>query len=439
MMNRFGFFRIITLLAVVAGASACASDEPVLTGRKISVLTYGRELMPDADLKKTYLLPEPESVPAWTQAGGLSHHVMQNPALAPKIMQAWKISIGQGSSKKSVLLAEPVGQKGIVYTIDSAGYVQAVSAANGKKIWGTLLPEKGAARRVSTVGSGLALAEGRLFASLGTGQVVALDANNGTELWRVDLNSPVRSAPAVYGGRLFVVTADNRLTALAQDDGRTLWQHYAFLESVSLLGRAAPAIDNGIGVAAFASGDVIAFRPENGSILWTESLGGTRINAAGAEINDIRARPVIDGDKVFVVSSGGLLSALDLKTGGVIWEREIGGINQPWLAGDVLYIVSSYAELTALEASSGKILWVNQLTQWLDPEKKKGRLIWTGPVMAGNRLILTNSDGKAIAVAPQTGTIIGWDDIDDKGTLPPIVLNDTLFFITENGNLIAYR
>ena len=296
MMNRFGFFRIITLLAVVAGASACASDEPVLTGRKISVLTYGRELMPDADLKKTYLLPEPESVPAWTQAGGLSHHVMQNPALAPKIMQAWKISIGQGSSKKSVLLAEPVGQKGIVYTIDSAGYVQAVSAANGKKIWGTLLPEKGAARRVSTVGSGLALAEGRLFASLGTGQVVALDANNGTELWRVDLNSPVRSAPAVYGGRLFVVTADNRLTALAQDDGRTLWQHYAFLESVSLLGRAAPAIDNGIGVAAFASGDVIAFRPENGSILWTESLGGTRINDAGAEINDIRARPVIDGD-----------------------------------------------------------------------------------------------------------------------------------------------
>ena len=377
-MRRYVFFRILFILSAVAGMSACASDEPVLTGRKISVLTYGRDLMPDADLKKTYLLPEPESVSAWTQAGGLSHHVMQNPALAPKIMQAWKVSIGKGGSKKSVLLAEPVGQKGIVYTVDSAGYVQAVSALNGKKIWGVLLPEKGTSRKVGTIGSGLALADGRLFISLGTGQVVGLDANNGTELWRVDLHSPVRSAPTVYGGRLFVVTADNRLTALAQDDGRTLWQHYAFMESVSLLGRAAPAIDNGTGVAAFASGDVIAFRPENGSILWTESLSGTRINDAGTEINDIRARPVIDADRVFVVSSGGLLSALDLKTGGVIWEREIGGTNQPWLAGDVLYIVSSYAELTALEASSGKILWVNHLTQWQNPEKKKGRLIWTG-------------------------------------------------------------
>ncbi|MBO4644817.1 MAG: PQQ-binding-like beta-propeller repeat protein, partial [Alphaproteobacteria bacterium] len=367
------------------------------------------------------------------------HHVMQNPALSPKIIQAWKISIGKGGTKKSVLLAEPVGQKGIIYTVDSAGKVQAVSATAGKKIWEVHAPEKSGSGRVGSIGSGLALDEERLFVTLGTGEVVALDANNGSVLWRVDLNTPVRSAPTVYGGRIFVVTADNKLIALAQDDGRTLWQHYAFFENMSLLGKAAPAIDNGVGVSVFASGDVVAFRPENGSILWTESLGASRINSAKADINDIRARPVIAEDKVFVVSSGGLLSALDIKTGGVIWEREIGGINQPWLAGDMLYVLSSYEELVALEASSGKILWVNRLTQWQNPEKKKNRLIWTGPVMAGSRLVLVNSEGKAVAVAPQTGTIIGWDEIDSKGSLPPIVMDNTLFFVTENGNLIAYK
>ena len=298
---------------------------------------------------------------------------------------------------------------------------------------------KSGSRGIGTVGSGLALDEDRLFASLGTGEVVALDAKNGSELWRVDLNSPVRSAPAVYGGRVFVITADNKLFALAQDDGRTLWQHYSFFENFSLLGKAAPAIDRGIGIAAFASGDVVAFRPENGSILWTESLGASRVNNIGMEINDIRARPVIAEDRAFVVSNGGLLSALDLKTGSVIWEREIGGVNQPWLAGDVLYVLSSYDELIALDASDGKILWVNRLTQWADPEKKKGRLIWTGPVLAGSRLILINSDGKVIAAAPQTGTIIGWDELGDAGALPPIVLENTLFFVTENGKLIAYR
>ncbi len=437
-MKRFKFFQVFTAFTLL-GLTGCASDEPPLTGRRISVLAYGREITPDENLKKNFLLPKPKTVKAWTQAGGLSHHVMQNPALAKKIMQAWKTSIGQGGSKKSVLLAEPVGQNGIVYTVDSAGYVQAVSALSGKKIWGVLLPKKGAIRRISSIGSGLAVEDSRLFVSLGTGEVVALDAHKGSELWRVNLTSPVRSAPTVYGGRLFVITADNRLTALAQDDGRMLWQYYAFLEDISLLGRAAPAINKGIGIAAFASGDVVAFRPENGSILWTEALGAVRMNDAGSDINDIRARPVIDQDRVFVVSSGGLLSALDLRSGGIIWEREIGGINQPWVAGDVLYVVSSYAELVALEAVSGKVLWVNQLTQWKDPDNKKHRLTWTGPVMAGNRLILTNSDGKAISVSPKTGTIIGWDEIDESATLPPIVLNDTLYFVTENGNLIAYR
>ena len=433
------FSRIVLFGSVLFMMTGCSSDDAVLTGRRQSVLTYGDELMPDADLKKNYLLPEPEEVSAWTQAGGLSHHVMQNPALPSKIMQAWNISIGEGGTRKSVLLAEPVGKKGIIYTVDSDGLVQAVSVAAGKKIWSVLLPEKGSSRRVGTIGSGLALDDGRLFVSLGTGEVVALDDNTGAELWRVNLNSPVRSAPTVYGGRIFVITADNKLYALAQDDGRTLWQHYAFFENLSLLGKAAPAIDKGIGVATFASGDVVAFRPENGSVLWTESLGASRSNYAGMDVNDIRARPIIADDKVFVVSNGGLLSALDLKNGGVIWEREIGGINQPWLAGDMLYVLSSYQELAALEVSSGKILWINRLSQWADPEKKKNRLIWTGPVMAGSRLILVNSDGKAVAVAPQTGTIIGWDEIDDRGALPPIILENTLFFVTENGRLIAYR
>ena len=436
---KYDFLKTVLLLGAVAGIAACSSNEEALKGKRLSVLTYGSELMPDADLKSHYLMPEPENVYEWTQAGGLSHHVMQNPSLPAKIMQAWKRSVGKGGSKKSVLLAEPVGQKGIVYTIDSAGQVQALSIVGGKKIWSVLLPQKDGSRRVGTIGTGLALDEGRLFAALGTGEVVALDPENGTELWRINLNSPVRSAPTVYGGRIFVITADNKLTALAQDDGRTLWQHYDFFESLSLMGKASPAVDHGIGVAAFASGDVVAFRPENGSILWTESLGTSRLNSAGSEINDIRARPVIAEDKVYVVSSGGMLSALDLKNGGVIWEREIGGVNQPWLAGEVLYVLSSYEELVALEASSGKILWINRLTQWLDPDKKKKKLIWTGPVMAGSRLILVNSDGKAVAVAPQTGTIIGWDEIDDTGALPPIVLDNTLFFMTENGNLIAYR
>ena len=99
--------------------AACSSDaEAPLTGKKISVLAYGNELAPDKELKKTVLLPAPESVDEWAQAGGMAHHAMQNPALSAKIIRAWSVDIGKGAGKRHALIAEPVGQKGIVYTID---------------------------------------------------------------------------------------------------------------------------------------------------------------------------------------------------------------------------------------------------------------------------------------------------------------------------------
>lgn len=435
--------RIAACLALFC-LSACAGGSDMqdasVSGKRLSVLSYGENNIPsNDDLKKIIELPEPVHLTEWKQAGGLPHHAMQNPYIPARIVEAWRENIGTGSSDDDLLIAEPVGENGVIYTIDSRAKITAFAVRNGRKLWSVSPLKRKEASGVSVLGAGLALDNGMLFASTGAGYVVALDAKNGREIWRTRLTSPVRSAPAVYGGRLYVLTSDNKLVALAEDDGRILWQHYAFLESVSFLGKAAPALNDGIGVAVFASGEVLAFRPENGSILWSEALGAAKTNDAAAEINDIRARPVIYNDKVFVITSGGLLSALDIKTGGAVWEREIAGINQPWLAGNTLYVMSAEGELNALEADTGKILWQNSLAKWKDPETKKERLLWTGPVMAGNCLLLTNSDGKAVAVAPQTGTIIGWDDIDESGTLPPVVINDTLFFLTHNANLAAFR
>ena len=442
MMRRFFFKTAVACFFMLA--AGCASktdyddDGSALTGARISILNYGADLTADNDaLKKTILLPQPEKIPLWGQAGGVSTHVMQNPYLPPKVGMAWKKSIGAGSKKTGELTAEPVGGDGLVYTMDTRALVRAFRISNGKRVWQKSLRDKRS--NGNALGSGLALDNGMLFAATGDGYVFALNAQNGEEIWKTRLEAPVRSAPAVYGGRLFVLTSDNKLVALSEQDGKVLWNYYAFLESVSFFGKAAPALNAGVGVAVFPSGEILGFRPENGNILWSESLGASRLNDAGAEINDIRARPVIDGGKVFVMTSGGLLSAFDLKTGAVIWEKEIGGMNQPWVAGKTIFVVTTYAELVALDTATGKILWVNRLAKWEKPEEKEGRLTWTGPVMAGSRLILTNSAGKAVAVSAQTGTIIGWDEIDSKGTLPPVVIDDTLFFVTHNGQLVAYR
>ena len=66
-------------------------------------------------------------------------------------------------------------------------------------------------------------------------------------------------------GRIFVVTIANELFALDIRDGRTLWEHSGLSETAGLVGGAAPAVDAGIVVAPFTSGEIVALMGPSGS------------------------------------------------------------------------------------------------------------------------------------------------------------------------------
>ncbi|MCQ2913963.1 MAG: PQQ-binding-like beta-propeller repeat protein [Alphaproteobacteria bacterium] len=433
---------ILSALFVTTLLSSCAEDSDVLVGKRISLMAQPKNIVVKSELINTIKIPTSEFNDDWAQAGGMSNHLMQNPLIGNRIHEAWKKSIGKGSSKRHYLIAEPIVYDNFIYTIDAKGVITCFNMA-GKVVWKKSALNKNSPDSLSIAGAGLAIDNGRLFVALGSGEIVSYSINNdraskvkiGDELARVDLKSPVRSAPTVYGGRLFVMTADNSLWALEQKELHISWHYKSFMDNVAMLGRASPAIDNGVGVAVFASGSVIAFRPENGALLWEQSISLPRSSDTIVALNDIKARPVIDGDRVYVLSSGGVLSAINIKDAGVIWQQEIAGVNQPWIAGDIIYILSDAAQVFAVNKYTGDVLWKNDLKRKIDDEV----ITWVGPIMAGSRLILTNSLGKAVALSPQTGTIIGFEEVGDVGTLIPIVSNETLFFLTYDGDLVAYR
>ena len=88
--------------------------------------------------------------------------------------------------------------------------------------------------------------------------VLALDAASGAELWRRQLRAPIRAAPTVIDGKVLVPTADSQLFALDAATGEVLWQHAGLFEQAGILGGASPAAADGIVVAAYASGEVVA-------------------------------------------------------------------------------------------------------------------------------------------------------------------------------------
>jgi outer membrane protein assembly factor BamB len=236
-------------------------------------------------------------------------------------------------------------------------------------------------------------------------------------------------------GRLYVTTVENKLIAMNATDGAPLWEYAGISEMAGLVGAASPGANHEIVVPVFTSGEITALRIENGSVAWTDNLSTVR-NFGGVEsLADIKAMPVMEKGIIIAISFGGRLVAIDERSGNRIWQREIGGINTPWLAGNHLFVLSLNNELIALGRETGSIRWVTKLPRSVDDDP----LMFTGPMLAGGRLLCFGSDGRIIEADPVEGKIIReWDSGSDLH-IPPIVAGGTLYLLSDDGILTAYR
>jgi outer membrane protein assembly factor BamB len=207
----------------------------------------------------------------------------------------------------------------------------------------------------------------------------------------------------------------------------------------SMLGGTSPAVDGNTVISPYSSGELFALRIENGTVQWSEVLSTLKRTDQVATLTDIRGLPVVDRGRVFAAGNSDTFAAIDLRTGRRIWDREVGSIETPWVAGDFVYLVTNTSELACFEAQTGQIRWVKPLDQWEDMEEKSGRLVWTGPVLVSDRLIVVSSAGNAVSYSPYTGEILGQEELPDGVTIAPIVADGTLLFVTKEGELIAYR
>jgi len=437
------FFRILALTSVVLGTSACTSwwgdnIAPPLPGERISVLRHETALQPDPEMNASEIrLPAPSATPDWPQNGGYANHAMHHVSAAPNLSALWTQDIGSGTTSGQRLTSPPVVADGRVYALDSASEVSAYNAQTGRHLWTTeLTPD---AEDDGHMSGGLAYDNGFIYVGTGFAQVIAVDAATGKIAWRRSVSAPIRSAPTVRGGRVFAVSLDNTLHAIAAHDGSPLWTHNGSPETAMLLGSASPAVDNGVVVVPYSSGELAAVKVENGRQLWIDSLTSRRRTDSTASMAHIRANPVIDRGRVFAISHSGLMVSIDLRTGLRIWEKNIGGQQSLWLAGDYIFTLTGNEELTAIERETGRIVWVKSLPRWSDPENFEGPIVWTGPLLVSDRLIVASSHGIAVAVSPYSGRILGSEEMPDGVSVAPIVAGDMVYFLADDATLAAYR
>ena len=440
-MTKLG--RLPIAIGLVAALSACGvfkggqKKTPVI-GERVPILLSESSIAADPSLSALeVVLPPAAPNDAWNQPGGNAAKSMGHLALGTSLSRAWQTRVPGGSNRVR-LGAAPVIAGGTLYVMDTVGSVHAFDAANGAARW-TTATVKGDGNKAARFGGGASVLGGRVFAANGLGEVVALDAGTGAEVWRAKPGGPLRGSPTLDDDNLYVVTQDNQLFALEQATGRVIWTQSGSLETQGVFGVAAPAAAQGTIVAGFSSGELNAYRYENGRTLWGDSLSRTSITTSVSSLADIDAEPVIDSGRAYAVGQGGRMVALEVVSGQRLWEQNLAGISTPWVAGEWIFVVTDDARLICLSRGSGKVRWISQLPRYRNVKKSKGPISWVGPILAGGRLWVANSEGALASASPTDGGLGGTMTIKGRFTLSPVVANNTLYTLSDDGTLTAFR
>jgi len=157
-----------------------------------------------------------------------------------------------------------------------------------------------------------------------------------------------------------------------------------------------------------------------------------------ASINTIRANPVIAGNAVFAAGQSNLLTAIDIRTGNRVWQRDLTLVDQPWISGNYLFAVANNSDLIAMENATGRILWSTKIPLGAEDDDKTGAFI-SGPILIDNRLLVTTSTGYAFAVSPYTGKIMSYVNLETPIETAPIVADGIVLLTTNNAEVYAYQ
>ena len=442
--------------AFVAACSSSDDEKEVFEGDRISVLSYDSQLRVDPRLSNqpVNLLP-PFKNSQWSNPGGFPTHVAYHLALTG-LNEAYRVEMVEGNNADRRLKSPPVIAGGKVFALGTDLNVVAVDAQTGANIWTQSVAATYREPNTSLTryfgfkdkpadiddgfGGGVAYEDGRVFVTTGFGEILALSAESGEIIWRVQNTVPFSNAPTIRKGMLYVVSRDSRLQVLSTADGSRAWEFLAITEQASILASSSPAVSDQMVVAGFNSGEVSALNTINGSTIWNDSLSSRATQVTPlSELNTIIGRPVIDRDRVYVTSHGGRTAAIDIRNGERIWTSDIGSIETPWVIGDFVLVMSLDGDLVCLSREQGRVRWVASLGAYEDPDEREERIRWAGPVLGDGRILAASSDGRLASINPANGEINEIIELDEAVSVAPVIANGTLYILTDEGSLIALR
>ncbi len=356
----------------------------------------------------------------------------------------WQINTDQFISDENPFLPEPIFIDSNLYLINNNGVLFKINSDNGNIIWKKTIFDDVENTIIGTSaisGSFTDNEEVTIYIHSGYNELIAVNGFDGNTIWTKTHDLPFRGGMTVSEGFLYISDYDGNFLSINSKDGKTNWNISLGSDYNSTYTNVRPIIAKNKIIVPVTGGSFFIILIETGEVDWTNNISSNKQLPKLFHTGDIVANPIYNNGVVYLVSQSGNMSAFDINTSQELWELSIGGLETPTLSGETIFISGNMGILAAIDINTGKVRWTKKYPSYINEDAlfaEKEVAIYRGPVLVDAKILFADPDGKINIIDANNGVDIGSLSLD-KLALAPIPVDNKVFFLTENGKLLAYK
>ncbi|AWB68214.1 outer membrane protein assembly factor BamB [Saccharobesus litoralis] len=360
--------------------------------------------------------------------------VVKNPQ---PVGQLWLSTDADGTDEFYSVLRPVVGYDK-VFIASRSGDIYAYEKFSGDWVWASDIRKQQNSiwvtlgfddEEIAKVAGGIVASYKKVFFGTENGEVIALDEATGKVVWRSKVKGEVLAKPAVDKGLVFVQTGSGLVYALDAETGEEKWMTESEVPVLTIRGTASPVYANGGVIVGGANGKVSVYLAETGQLAWEQAVAKPAGSTELERVVDVDATPIVLGSLIYSVSYGGKLTAMEMRNGRVVWDRDYSGFVDMVASGNELFVVDNQSNIYALDRRNG-------VEKWSSSELLNREI--TAPVIHEGKLAVGDFEGFIHWFNAETGKIEAQylADIDGLNS-SPYIERERLYVQGKSGKLSA--
>ena len=263
----------------------------------------------------------------------------------------------------------------------------------------------------------------------------AINISTGEIIWSKNNIVPFNSHIKIKNDRFYVVDYKNILRSISIKDGSEFWN----LKTTESLTKSNTKISIAIkGKNIYFNnsiGDITAVNLKSGQLIWQLPTQSNNISNNAFQLSS--SKLVVSEKSIFFSNNKNEFYSIDLDTGLINWKNKINSNLQPIIIDKFVITVSKKGYLYIVEKKTGNIIRINDLHKDYKI-KKRVEISTTGFLVARNKIYLSNNNGKLLIADLSTGNVLNTIKISGSKILKPYIHNNNLFLI-KNGSIIKFN